>query len=489
MNGLYAGIGLDELADPQVIRSLQKALDTNGVTDEANLTGGSSFRVQSLDNLMQNTTFGQKNIQFYPSLKVRPVIGILDQYVVQSAYGNGRNFAPQGMNPVATTGTYKRRTLDIKFALTYRSLTHVLSTMDATGGNIVNAKAAEQKAGALDIAASLERACFFGDSAVIPEEFDGLSTWAANNGDARTVQDLHGTALNSLDPFFKAAGIMGSVAGDLTNFYMDTYSKMDFDKAFQTAMRFGEGRGDEGLTFGRKITHLETSFGTPKIQGNLFLNPERGFINPEDETNTDPIYMASSSSRGGDANNAVPAAPTGLTVTATGADGIAANMPAGDYYVTATSINYKGESACFAPVLVSGLTAGQRMVWTITSSDTTITGFRLFKSAVNGVDHDMRYFASVARTSGSVTYNDLGADVPGTCTAFGVDQTPEIGGVDFDQLLGLTSLQLAIVSPNMPWLQLLYGALRVTKPKRIQVIKNILPTELRALGWNPLGAA
>ena len=96
---------------------------------------------------------------------------------------------------------------------------------------------------------------------------------------------------------------------------------------------------------------------------------------------------------------------------------------------------------------------------------------------------------SVARTSGTVTYTDIGADVPGTTTAFGVDQTPEIGGVDFDQLLGLTRLQLAIVSPNMPWLQLLYGALRVTKPKRIQVIKNILPSELRAMGWNPLGAA
>ena len=489
MNSLL-GLGLEDLANPYNIGQLMKALDTNALTDEATLTGGAAFRVQSLDNLMQNTTFGDTDFQFWPRLKIRPVKGVLDQYVVRSAYGNGFNFAPQGMNPIAGSGVYKRKTLDIKFALTYRSLTHVLSTMDATGGNIVNARAAEEKAGAMDLAATIERACFFGDSACSPNEFDGLLTWAANNGDGRTIQDMNATPLNTLQPFYRAGGIQASNAGRLTDFYLDTYSKMDFDLAWQTAFRFGQLSPDAPLTAGAAVGKLNTSAGTVDLRADLFLNPERGFINPEDDANTDPYWQASSTSRGGDANNPVPAVPTGVTVTATGAGGNGTNMPSGGYYVTACSKSYKGESAAHAAVHVTGLTAGQQMAWSITTSDATVECFRLFKSAVDGPDTDMRYFATIPCAGPTTTYIDTGADIPGTTIAFGTDQRPdEVGAVDMDQLLAQTKLMLAIVSPNMPWLQLQYLAMRVTKPKRIQVIKNILPSALREMGWNPLGAS
>ena len=483
---LYGGLTMAGLADPNTIRSLHKALESSAVTDEATLTGGAAFRVQSLDNLMQNTSFEDDDLQFYPSLKVRPVIGILDQYVVRSAYGGGYNFAPQGKNPPATSGTYARKVLPIKFALTYRELTHVMTTMDATGGNVVNAMAAEEKAGALEIGSSLERCCFLGDSAVILEEFDGLATWIANNGDSRTIKDMAATKISSLTTFFEMAGVMGSNAGRLTNIYMDTYSKMDFDLALQNAMRFGPGDVNAGMVaYGGIPNPLHTSFGSPTIKGNLFLNPEQGFINPEDQINTDPYYKASSSSRGGDASLPAPSAPA-VTCVAAGADGNGTNMPTGTYQVTASAIRYNGESAADDAVAVV-LTAGEHMAWSIACDDSTVEGFRLFKSAVDGEATDMREFARIARSANPTTYTDTGADIPGTTKAFGVDQRPEIGAVDWDQLLGLTRLQLAILAPTNPWLQLLYGALRVTKPKRLYMVKNILPTAILDAGWNPLG--
>jgi hypothetical protein len=457
---------------------LAKALTVNYGTDVATLTGGAALRVQSLDRLLYDTVWSDPHIKAFKLLKATPTESTVDEWVERAAYG-----APWGAvageadNPPSTVATLARRVGYVKYYRTYREVSHPATVIR----NIVAAIAEEEQAGALYLAACIERDIFFGDANIIPEQFDGLLPLIIDQGNPRAIIDRQGQPLNERELILTLAAEMGAKAGVPTHFFVDPYSQSDLDRTMMDSERFvlPQRSADNQYAVDFGIGAVRTSFGTLTIVNDIFLAPERGWF-----TETEPLDRAPTSSRGGDANNPAPAAPTVVTPAAAGTGGL---MPAGDYFYRVSSINKNGESASTASALVQP-TAGQKVTLTIESTDANITGFRIYRSAVGAGDAtDCRFLYHCPRTGASVDFVDDGSWVPGTTCAFAWDTHPGDPAVDFRQLLPMMKLDLAVVKPAIPWLQMLYGYLRVTRPLRLGLIKNILPSQVAAAGWNPLG--
>ncbi len=465
-----------EAYDPQL---LEKALLTNYGTDVATYTGGSALRVQSLDRLLFDTIWQDPHVKAFKLLKSTPTYSTVDEWVERSAYGPPWGaVAGEADNPPAATADLTRRVGFVKFYRTYREVSHPSTVVR----NIISAIAEEEEAGSLFLAGCLERDVFFGDSNVIPEQFDGLLPHILANGNPNAILDCAGQPLNNREMLISLAATIGSRAGIPTHLFVDPYSQADLDRTMMDSERFViPARSGEGTyTVDLGIGAIQTSFGRMNIVHDIFLAPERGWF-----TETEPLDRAPSSSRGGDTNNPAPAAPTTVTPVAAGSGG---NIPAGDYYYKVSSINKNGESAATASASVT-VTAGQKVTVTIASSDANITGFRVYRSAKDAANaDDCRFLYHCKRTGASVEFIDDGYWVPGTTCAFVWDTRPGADqAVDWRQLLPAMKMELAIVKPAVPWLQMIYGYLRVRAPFRLGLIRNILPTPVAEAGWNPLG--
>jgi len=467
---------------PQSVFELQKALLTTGYgTDVAAFTGGQALRVQSLDQVLYDVVWQEAHIKLFKLLKKSPTYSTVDEWTERSEYGGPWGaVAGEADNPPSTTAELARRVGYVKFYRTYREVSHVATIVK----NIVQAVSEEEQAGTQFLLGHLERDVFFGDSSVIPEQMDGLTPIILANGDDRCVIDLQAQPLDSRELIHEAASIVGSNAGVPTHLFLDPYAKADLDISMLPAERFvvptrsADGQYEVDLGIGT----VATSWGKIEVVADIFLAPERGWFNRK----TDPLYRAPTTARGGDSNNPAPDAPTAVSGTA---DGTGGNMPAGDYYYRVSAINRNGESASVASDAIT-VAAGQKVTLTITHTDSAISGFRIYRSAKDASDAgDCRYLYHVAAdSSGTTHFVDDGSWVPGCTAAFLIDMHRGDPALDWRQLLPMMKLELAIVKPAIPWLQMIYGFLRVTRPWRLVMFKNILPSAIADAGWNPLGA-
>jgi len=460
------------------VNDLVKALTTGYGTDVAAFTGGQALRVQSLDQLLYDTIWADRHIQLFKLLKRTPIQSTVDEWTERSEYGSPYGgVSGEANNPVSTSATLARKTGNAKFYRTYREVSHVATIVR----NIIQAVAEEEQAGTRFLLGNLERDVFFGDSSIIPEQIDGILPVVVAAAATGCIQNLNGVALDNRDYIHDGASTIGSYAGVPTHFFADPFSKTDIDKAFLGSERFiPQQAGDGQLQVDLGIGRLATSYGVLQMISDIFLAPERGWFNE-----TTPLHKAPTTSRGGDTSNPAPAAPTVLTSAAAGADG---TIPAGNYFYRVSSINCNGESASLASI-VQAVGATNHVTLTITHTDAAVKGFRIYRTAKNAASAaDCRYlYQCVALVGGVTTWVDTGTWVPGTTVCFMVDANPLDSALDWRQLMPMMKLDLAIVKPAIPWLQMIYGFLRVTRPKRLVIYKNVLPSLIKEGGWNPLG--
>jgi hypothetical protein len=89
----------------------------------------------------------------------------------------------------------------------------------------------------------------------------------------------------------------------------------------------------------------------------------------------------------------------------------------------------------------------------------------------------------VPRTGASTVYVDLNRDIPGTTKAAILNMSQGGGAISWRQFLPMLKFPLyPTVSATVPWAQLLFGYLRLTKRRHHVVIKNILPN---GSTWRP----
>lgn len=471
---VQAGVGITAEMPSGSMQELRKALEAGYGTDVAALTGGGALRIQSLDRTMQSTIQENKHFRLFNALPKPPVGATVDEWTEQSGVGGhlGGSTNTESGEIRSAQGQYARRVGMVKYLMTRREVSFVTTLQNA----IAEAEAVEQQNGALQLLTDAEFLSFEGDSTVVPTEFDGIKAQIASLGSVDHVLDAAGASLDSIDLVNKAAATIAGYGnfGTPTHIFLSNLTQADFDTGLDPAFRVPlTDVPNGGISLGSPVVGIRTSWGNVKNEPDVFIR---------DELQLKPFQLEFPSV----ANNN-NFAPAGVAVDAatSAADSKFGEAHAGNYYWFVTGVNAKGQSVGVATAQTV-VAAGKKAVLTITASATgEETGYAIYRSRKNGANApaDVRLMTRIARAGATTVYTDLNRELPGSTTAYILNLTPGATAINWRQMLPMLKFPLyPTVSAVVPWAQLLFGYLRISKRKHHVVIKNIVPN---SAAWKP----
>lgn len=471
------------------VEALQKALTAGYGTDVSTLTGGGALRIQSLDTVMQSTIQENAHFRLFNKLaKGRPG-GTVDEWTEQNSVGGflGGTTNSETGAIASATGNYNRRVGMVKYLMTQRQVSLVQTLQKA----IADSEAIEYNNGALQLLSDAEYLLFEGNSAVVPTEFDGIYAQmaqgvATGQVDGANVIDMGATPLNSIVPINQASAQIRRYGnfGTATDIFFNQEVQADFDNGLDPAFRVPlSSVGDNGTKIGAPVVGIRTSGGPIATQEDVFIRNDT-MLQP-----FEVIYPTTAALQAG----LQPAAVAG--VAASDASSAFAAAHAGNYYYLVTGVNAAGQSTGKVSAQVA-VAAGQSVTLTITkSAGGQETGYVVYRSRLNGgasvagsvpgQGSDFREMVRIGMAGATTTYVDQNRDIPGCTKAFVLNMTPGATAITWRQLLPM--LKFALYPTNaavIPWAQLLFGYLRISKRKHHVLIKNILPT---SAVWRPFG--
>lgn len=486
LNAIASGASTGEMGMEQVT-ALQKALTAGYGTDVSGLSGGGALRIQSLDKTMQSTIQDNADFSLFNRLTKNKATATVDEWTEQNGIGGflgGSTNAETGVIADAS-GTYNRRVGLVKFLMTRRQVS-LVSTMQ---NNIADIEAVEYSNGALQLCTDVEHLMFEGDDRVVPTEFSGIYAQmvdgvASGQVDGNHVIDCAGDAITNIVRINQGVTVIRGFGnfGRATDLYASLAVQADLDNNLDPAFRVGlTNVANGGVMIGTPVTGIRTSHGNIKMNDDLFIR---------DETQMTPFevrYPAFAAAQVGiKPVSVVPGVPAINAASKFGA------AHAGNYNYLVTGVNAAGQSTGTVSAQVA-ISAGQAVSIVITgSAGAGETGYVLSRNrlnggvvAVGGVDgmSDFREMTKIARTGATTTYVDLNRDIPGTVKAFLLNLLPSATAMGWRQLMPMIKFPLYPTNAAViPWAQMLFGYLRMTKRKHHCVFKNVLP---KTSAWRP----
>lgn len=460
------------------IAELQKALTAGYGTDVSTLTGGSAFRVQSLDRTMQATIQENKHFKLFNELAKTGAGATVDEWTEQSGIGGflgGSTNTETGIID-ESTGAYARRVGLVKYLMTKRQV----SLVSTLGNNIANSEAIEQQAGAKQLLTDAEYLSFEGDDTVVPTEFSGIYAQmvqgvAAGQVDGGNILDAEGQSLASINLLNQAAAQISKRDnfGTPTHLFLSQLVQADFDTGLDPAFRVPlTNVPNGGISLGAPVVGVRTSWGDIANMADVFIND--GDQNVPFEVTYPTLATANTGMK-----------PTVALAAASDAASKFGAPHAGNYYYLVTGLNAKGQSDGRITAQ-QAVAAGQKITLTITASGGgQETGYAIYRSRLNGTNapSDFRLMARVPKAGATTTYVDLNRDIPGTTRAYVLNMSPGDHAINWRQLLPMMKFPLYPTNAAViPWAQLMFGYLRITKRRHHAVIKNILPNGAK---WKP----
>ena len=463
----------------QQFEELQKALTAGYGTDVSQLTGGGSLRIQSLDKTMQATIVENKHFVLFNELAKNSAGATVDEWTEQSGVGGflGGSTNTETGNIASATGNYARRVGLVKYLMTRREVSFV-STL---GNNIASSEAVEQVAGAKQLLQDAEYLSFTGDSTVVPTEFDGIYAQimagvTAGQVDSNNVLDAQGQSLASVNLVNQAAAQVSrrDNFGTPTHIFMSQLTQADFDTGLDPAFRVPlTDVPNGGISLGSPVVGIRTSW------GNIATRPDV-FIDDGDQQVPFQVNYAAlaTANTGMKPTVAIDASVSDASSQFTAAQG-------GNYYYLVTGLNAAGQSDGVITAQTA-VAAGKKVTLTITrSAGAQETGYAIYRSRQNGTNapSDFRLVTRIPNAGATTTYVDYNRDIPGTTKAFVLNMTSGDHAINWRQLLPMMKFPLyPTVAATIPWAQLMFGYLRITKRRHHAIIKNILPATAR---WRP----
>lgn len=471
VTGEIGGTALDEL---------QKALTAGYGSDVSTLTGGAALRVQSLDKTMQATIQENKHFRLFNELAKTGAGATVDEWTEQSGVGGFLGGSTNTETGIIneSTGSYARRVGLVKYLMTKRQV----SLVSTLGQNLASSEAIEQQAGAKQLLTDAEFLCFDGDSAVVPTEFDGVYAQmvagvAAGQVDSGNILDAAGSSLASINLVNAAAAQVSrrDNFGTPTHLFMSQLVQADFDTGLDPAFRVSLNNvPNGGVSLGSPVVGIRTSWGDVKTIPDVFINDGDQAV-PFQVT-----YPALAT-----ANTAMK--PTLALVAASDVASKFVTGQSGNYYYMVTGLNANGQS----DGVVSAQTAvavGDKVTLTITrSAGAQESGYAIYRSRKNGTNAatDLRLIGRVPVGGATTVFIDYNRDIPGTTKAYILNLSPGDHAINWRQLLPMMKFPLYPTNAAViPWAQLMFGYLRITKRRHQAVIKNILPN---GAVWKPFG--
>lgn len=453
-----AGFGGFGQTSESAVDDLNKALSAG--TQRPAVDGGNALRVESLEGTLRVLTFRAEHVKFWKTIPKLPAYSTSEEYNLQTSYGmeNGA-FTREGELPQTQDASYERKTALIKFIGTQREVTHQATLMKPAHGNLI---AQETQNGAMWLMERIERALFDGNSASIPEAFDGIRTQILNDSIAasQNVVDLRGGSLTE-NAIEEAANIIVEAYGVPTDLQAAPKALSDLVQTMYPRERISLPAPADG-TIGMSIRRVMTQAGPLELQGNVFLRSGRN-----NGARTAP--SAATSTR-------APAAPTvaGTAVAGpvTGSKFTAADV--GTFQYKVTGINRFGETAGVQEaggVAIAAAADSNSLAITDGAGTEATTGYRIYRSVVGGAAGTEEFVAEIPRTGTVTTWVDLNLYLPGKSSAYMLQM--DLQALSFRQLAPMMKIPLATLAASIRWMQLLYGTPILYQPRKAVLFTNV----------------
>ena len=155
------------------VEELNKALEAGYQNPPE--SGGSALRVESLESSLKVLTHQAKHCAFWQKVPKLPAYSTVEEFNQLVSVGSeGGAFLPEGILPETGDSSYSRQVELVKFLGTTRSVTHPMTLVRSSIGDVV---AQENTNGILWILKNLEWAMFNGDADMC---FGGVGAGAVN---------------------------------------------------------------------------------------------------------------------------------------------------------------------------------------------------------------------------------------------------------------------------------------------------------------------
>jgi hypothetical protein len=450
----YSGFGqstVDEVAD------LRKALYAGQDVNDPGVAPGVGFplRVESLEATMKNLTFEMDEIKLFKTVPKIPATNTVEEFNRLLAYGQGGTrrfnlgFMTEGDLPEEEDSTYERVTMLIKYLGVVGRVTHVANVIRASTGNVI---ALETMNKTMELLKNLENALFFGDSTLIPEQFDGLAK-LITDGAPNNVIDLRGGALTEEQLNDMLLQIRDNF-GMATDAYFSTGVFADLAKQVYDRQRFAYAPAPGVL--GATITAFQGQHGRINMHDHVFI--QEG-----------PLAPASGLGK----TDKRPLQPS-ITVQP-----VAANDPANSKFVLADAGSYTYQVVAgnryglSTPVNTSSVVvaAADKVTFTVQDNGQGTTFYEIYRTAPGAAVATAQLMIRVARTGATQVITDYNDDIPGTSQGFVLMQNQR--SFSWAQLLPMTRIPLAAIDTSIRWAQVLYGGVKMYTPAKNIVVKNI----------------
>lgn len=441
---------------PGEVADLKKALSAGQDVNDPGVAAGVGFplRVESLEATMKNLTFEMDEIKLFKTIPKVPATNTVEEFNRLVSYGSGGTrrfnlgFMTEGDLPEEEDSTYERVTMLIKYLGVTGRVTHVANTIRAATGNVI---ALETMNKTMELLKNLENALFFGDSSLIPEQYDGLFK-LISDGAPDNVIDLRGQPLTEEKLNDMLLQIRDNF-GMATDAYFSTGVFADLAKQVYDRQRFAYAPAPGVL--GATITAFQGQHGRINMHDHVFIQegpevPSSGLGKPDRR----------------------PLAPTITVAPAAGADPLSEFVTgdAGTYIYQVVAGNRFGLST---PVVSAGVAtvAGDGVTFTVQDGGQNTTFYEIYRSRPGGAAGTARLMRRVARTAATQVITDRNSDIPGTSQGFVLMQNQR--SFSWAQLLPMTRIPLAAIDTSIRWAQVCYGGVKLYTPAKNIVVKNI----------------
>ena len=470
--------GLDQgLVSASDIESLNKAITAGygGAGKPTDLTYGGVLQAESLEATLKSITFDMKNLKFWPAISVDKAYNLFEQYNRLISYGSdSAPYIGEGGAPQEEDSTYVRDGQKIVFFGTRRRVSHQMTLVRVTVGDIV---AQQAKEGTMHLLKNIERELYWGHAhfmnqttgAETGSDADLPSNSIAMSGLLKQLQKGDTDAQMQAGDFLgygDSSSIITDLAGQvmaqddierlaviaLENFgapdqlHIEPAALSAFVKQFYPQFRSAPGLANQ--TVGYDVSKVQTTAGAIDLKPNLFLRPRSGV-------------------RALAVNAQAPASTFTAAATAVTGTGYAL----GTYSVKVTAVNDAGESS---PVTATGVTisaAGtQNIQVAIGSVPAGVKYWKLYVSAPGGAAGTEKFAGNWAN-AGAANYVSSNVQLPGLGEAFLLDMSAEC--MRFKQLAPLSKINFAIVTTALEFAIVMYGALFVYTPRFNCLFRNI----------------
>lgn len=476
VNQILSGLdqGIVSAAD---VENLNKAITAGygGAGKPTDLTYGGVLQAESLEATLKSVTFDMKNLKMWPAISVDKAYNLFEQYNRLISYGSdSAPYIGEGGAPIEEDSTYVRDGQKIVFFGTRRKVSHQMTLVRTTVGDIV---AQQAKEGTMHLLKNVERELYWGHAhflnaatgansgspADLPQNSIAMSGLLQQlkkgdsdvlmrsgdfegYGDAQSIaQDLGGLVI-AQDDIERLAVIALENFGSPSQLHIEPAALSAFVKQFYPQFRSAPGLANQ--TVGYDVSKMTTTAGNIDFKPNLFLRPRAG-------------ARALSVS-------ALAPAP-GAFAVASAATGSGSAYAAGVYQIKATLVNDAGESIPVQGTAVT-LLAGENITLTVTGMPANVKYIKVYLSAPGGAVGTEKFAGNFAN-GGNTTYVLAGRKQAGLGEAFLLDMSAEC--MKFKQLAPLSKINFAIVTTALEFAIVMYGALFVYTPRFNCLFENV----------------